>query len=123
MKVLHNVRNSLKQDGILILELMGKEVLASIFSPISTYELEDGTLLVQKHRIEDGWRKIHNEWLIIENDRVKNRWRFSHWVYSAAELEDMLQTAGFSVQNVYGSINGIPYDSEADRLVIVAVAE
>ena len=96
MNVLHNVRNSLKQDG---------------------------TLLLQKHRIEDGWRKIQNEWLIIEDERVKNRWRFTHWVYSTAELEDMLQTAGFSVQNVYGSINGIPYDSEAERLVIVAAAE
>ncbi len=123
MKVLNNVRDSLRQDGILILELMGKEVLASIFSPISTDELEDGTLLVQKHRIEDGWRKIHNEWLIIEDDRVKNRWEFSHWVYSAAEMEEMLKAAGFSVKQFYGSINGTPYDSEATRLIIIAAAE
>ena len=123
MKVLHNVRDSLRQGGILVLELMGKEVLASIFSPVSTDELENGKILVQKHRIEDGWRKIHNEWLIIEDDRVKNRWKFSHWVYSAAELEDMLKAAGFSVKQVYGSIHGIPYDSEAARLVVIAVAE
>lgn len=123
MKVLHNVRDSLRQGGKLVLELMGKEVLASIFRPISTDELEDGTLLIQKHRIEDGWRKIHNEWLIIEDDRVKNRWKFSHWLYSAAELEDMLQTAGFSELQVYGNIHGIPYDSEATRLVVIAAAE
>ncbi len=123
MKVLHNIRISLRQGGKLILELMGKEVLASIFSPISSDELEDGTLLVQKHRIEDGWKKIHNEWLIIENDRVKNRWKFSHWLYSAAELENMLQAAGFSVQHIYGNIHGKPYDSEASRLVIIAAAE
>ncbi len=123
MKVLNNIRNSLKQGGKLLIELMGKEVLASIFSPISTDELEDGMLLVQKHRIEDGWRKIHNEWLIIKDERVKNKWEFSHWVYSAAEMENMLKEAGFSVQQVYGSIAGIPYDSEAIRLVVVAAAE
>lgn len=123
MKVLHNVRDSLRQGGIFVLEIMGKEVLASIFSPISTDEPEDGMLLVQKHRIEDGWRKIHNEWLIIEGDRVKNRWKFSHWVYSAAELEDMLKEAGFSEMKIYGNIHGIPYDSEATRLVVIAIAE
>lgn len=123
MKVLHNVRDSLRQGGKLVLELMGKEVLASIFSSISTDELENGTLLVQKHRIEDGWRRIHNKWLIIEDDRVKNRWEFSHWVYSAAELEDMLQTAEFSEMQIYGNIHGIPYDSEASRLVVIASAE
>ncbi len=123
MRVLHNIRDSLRQGGKLVLELMGKEVLASIFSPISTDELENGTLLVQKHRIEDGWRKIHNEWLIIEDDRVKNRWKFSHWLYSAAELEDMLQVAGFSELQIYGNIHGMPYDSDATRLVAVAAAE
>ncbi len=123
MKVLYNIRESLRQGGKFVLELMGKEVLASIFTHISTDDLEDGTLLVQKHRIVDGWRKIHNEWLIIKDDMVKNRWKFSHWLYSAAELADMLQAAGFSVQQVYGSINGIPYDSEASRLVVIAAAE
>lgn len=123
MKVLNNIRKSLKKGGKLLIELMGKEVLASIFSPISTDELEDGTLLVQKHRIEDGWKNIHNEWLIIKDDMVKNKWKFSHWVYSAAEMENMLKEAGFSVQQVYGSITGIPYDSEALRLVVVAEAE
>ena len=39
---------------------------------------------------------------------------------SAADLKAMLLAAGFSKVEVYGSLDGKPYDHEAQRLVVVA---
>ncbi|MCD4702186.1 MAG: class I SAM-dependent methyltransferase [Candidatus Aegiribacteria sp.] len=122
MKVLANVNESLRQGGKFVIEIMGKETLASIFHTITDVETDEGLLLIQRHRIEDGWNRIGNDWMIIDDNRVLGRWKFSHWVYSATELKDMLQEAGFSDVKVYGNLEGTPYDSESGRLIALATA-
>ncbi len=122
MIVLANVNKSLRQGGKFVIEMMGKETLASIFHPVTDEETDEGLLLVQRHRIDDGWNRIENDWLLIDNDRVLGRWKFSHWVYSATELKNMLLEAGFSNVEIYGNLEGGPYDSESGRLIAVATA-
>ncbi len=122
MIVLENVNESLRQGGKFVIEVMGKETLASIFQPVTDTETDEGLLLIQRHTIESGWNRIANDWLLIDNDSVLGRWKFSHWVYSAAELKNMLQEAGFSNLEVYGNLEGSPYNSESGRLVAVATA-
>jgi hypothetical protein len=53
---------------------------------------------------------------------ILGRWEFSHWVYSAAELSCMLKEVGFSSVDIYGSLEGAPYNSESTRLIAVATA-
>jgi len=120
MKVLCNIHDSLRPGGQLVLEIMGKENLAAIFLDASTDELEDGSLLIQKHRVEDGWRKIHNDWMIVDGLEVRGRWQLSHWIYSAMELESMLLEAGFDFISAFGGLDRSPYDDSARRLLIVA---
>lgn len=120
MQVLANVRESLRQGGRFLLETMGKEILASIFRPVTLEELEDGSMLIQKHSIEHGWRRIHNDWFVIGDGGVRSRFRFSHWIYSAAELEGMMLEAGFDMVSVHGDLDGSPYDDSASRLVVLA---
>jgi len=120
MRVLCNVHDSLKPGGRFLLETMGKEVLASIFRPVTVEELEDGSMLIQKHSIQHGWKRIANEWLILRDNRVEASFRFSHWIYSAAELEGMMLEAGFDLVSVHGDLEGSPYDDSARRLVVLA---
>jgi len=122
MKVLSNVRDSLRGNGRFVLEVMGKETLASIFHSVTDEENEEGQLLIQRHRIIDDWSRIENDWLLIENDDIIARWNFSHWVYSASELTDMLLKAGFLNVDIYGSLDGAEYDSNSSRLIAVATA-
>ncbi len=122
MKVLHNARESLRNGGKLVIELMGKETLASIFNAVTDEETEDGLLLIQRHRIEEGWKRIRNDWLLIDGTSIIGRWKFSHWVYSAFELTDMLIEAGFLDVDIYGNLEGAPYDSQSGRLVAIATA-
>jgi len=110
IRALSNICESLRKGGKLLIELMGKETLASIFSTVTDNETDDGLLLIQRHRITDGWNQIENDWLLIDEEAVIGRWRFTHWIYSAAELTSMIKEAGFSSVEIYGDLEGSPYN-------------
>jgi SAM-dependent methyltransferase len=122
LKALSNICESLRKDGKFLIEIMGKETLASIFNTVTDNETDDGLLLIQRHRISDGWNRIENDWLLIDEKTVIGRWKFTHWVYSATELAAMMKEAGFLNVEIYGDLEGSPYNSESGRLIAVATA-
>jgi SAM-dependent methyltransferase len=122
MKVLKNARTSLRPGGRMVIETMGKEVLASIFRTVTCDETDEGHMLVQRHSINSDWSRIENDWILLEDDRLLGRWKFSHWIYSGVELRNMLLGSGFSEVEIYGDLEGSPYDSDAGRLVALATA-
>jgi hypothetical protein len=62
---------------------------------------------------------MENRWLLLKEGQ-HHEYQISHWLYSASELTAMLEVAGFSTVEVYGDLEGAPYDHEARRLVAVA---
>ncbi len=118
MKVLRNVHGSLKSDGVFILDVMGKEIIASIFQEKDWYEFDGGFRLMERS-VEKDWSWLKNRRIKIVDGEVKE-YEVSHWLYSAKELKDMLKEVGFSKVDIYGSYEGDPYDRDADRLVALA---
>lgn len=121
MRVLRNVRESLEPGGSLVMELMGKEVLASIFSRVGVAEPEDGSRLFMVRDVEDDWSVVSNLWILVGDGRARE-YSFSHRIYSARELRGMLEGAGFRGVRLYGGLDGSDYDTGASRLVAVASA-
>jgi SAM-dependent methyltransferase len=119
LAVLENVFVSLKPGGVLVVEIMGKEVLARIFAPTSSRQLPDGTLFIERRQIRDNWTRIYNEWIILRNGRART-FKFHHTIYSAEELRDRLQRVGFVDVGVYGSLERADYEHTAERLVVTA---
>ncbi len=119
MRVLENVRDSLVPGGSLVMELMGKEVLASIFSRVGAAEPEDGSRLFMVRDVDEDWSVISNLWVLVRDGRAAE-YSFSHRVYSARELRGMLTEAGFDDVRLYGGLDGSGYDLRASRLVAVA---
>jgi len=119
MLVLRNIYVSLRPGGRFILESAGKEILARIFLRQSWSEWPHGFMLEAREAIEN-WTKMQNKWIFIERDGTVHRWDVIHWIYSGAEIKQMLESAGFSDVRVYGALDGRDYDNEADRLVVVA---
>lgn len=118
-KVLRNVFESLRSGGQLVIDVAGKEWLAKIFQPTTSVKTPDGTLLVQRHEIFDGWTRIRNEWILIRNGRAKE-FHFHHTIYSGQELKDRLLDAGFADVRLCGDLSGGEYGATAERLVAVA---
>jgi SAM-dependent methyltransferase len=119
MLVLRNIYSSLRAGGRFILESAGKEILARIFLKQNWSEWPHGFMMEEREPIEN-WSKMHNKWIFVERDGTVHRWDVIHWIYSGSEINEMLESVGFSDVRVFGGLDGGPYDNEATRLVVVA---
>jgi SAM-dependent methyltransferase len=119
LKVLKRVHQNLQKDGIALFDMMGKELLAGLYRPTISTELPDGSLVVQRIRIEDDWSRCRNDWIIINQGRA-DTFSFSHRIFSGKELKDLLFRAGFREVTLFGSLTGEEYGPGAKRLVAVA---
>jgi SAM-dependent methyltransferase len=117
--VAENLCASLKPGGTLVMDLMGKERLARIFSPRSWDELPDGSLFLQEREIRDDWTWIENRWILVKDGQRKD-FSLGHRLYDGAGLRTLLLGSGFESVALYGDLDGAPYDNEARRLVAVA---
>ena len=117
-QVAANVYRSLRDKGVFLIDIMGKEVLARIFRERDWYEL-DNIMVLEERKVCANWSWIENRWLMIKDGKM-DEWKVSHRLYSAAELAALLSDCGFKAIDVYGDLTGTPYDHTAKRLVLVA---
>ena len=118
-RVLENLYASLQDNGVLVIDIISKEVLARKFRVRDWDELEDGTILLRETKLEQHWSWAVVRWIRIK-DGEQSEFRFGHRLYSASELAGLLSACGFRSVEVYGDLAGAPYDHEAKRLVAVA---
>jgi SAM-dependent methyltransferase len=122
LKVLRNLRACLKSNGKLLLDTVGKETLARNFQPRHWHRHpEKAEYLLEERRVSEGWHSVETQWILIRDGQSKS-FKFRLRLYSGAELSRSLFEAGFSAVQLYGSLNGVPYDNGAERLVAIAIA-
>lgn len=119
-RVLENILSSLRPGGALLMELMGKEVLARDFRERRFHE-RDGVILLERARVLDAWSATETRWTLIRGEQRYDR-SFRTRLYSAVVLSGMLRRVGFASVEVFGSLYRIPYDHRAERLVVLARA-
>jgi SAM-dependent methyltransferase len=119
VRVLRNIFESLRDEGVLVIEILGKEYLAKVFQPTVSMTTEDGSVWIQRHEIFDDWSRIRNEWILVQGERARS-FEFHHTVYSAQELKDRLREAGLAETRAYGGLDGSEYGPDAKRLVLIA---
>jgi SAM-dependent methyltransferase len=117
LKVLRNIYESLRQGGVLLIDVFGKEAMARMIQPVTIMEVAD-TMIVERHEIFDDWRRIRNEWVVIKGESAK-RLRFHHTVYSGQELKSLFEQAGFDDVKLFGDLEGNSYGLNATRLIVV----
>jgi len=120
-KVVANLYQSLKKGGVLVVDTMGKEVLARIYRERDWYE-RDGALWLQERKVSPGWGWMNNHWIIIKGTE-RREFTLGHRLFSATELSALFKEGGFASAEVFGNLEGAPYDHQARRLVMVARKE
>jgi SAM-dependent methyltransferase len=118
LTVLRNVFRSLVPGGFFIIDVMGKEIIARGFASSAVDKQADGSIWVQSREIIDDWYRIRSRWFLIRDQKVTEA-SFNTALYSGRELADLLKRAGFKQVKLFGSLQGIPYDLKAQRLVAV----
>jgi SAM-dependent methyltransferase len=120
LKVLKNVRTSLKKGGVFILELVGRECVRSP-AAFNAYwnahweESADGEIFLDYAEALPGWTRLRVQRLLVKSSQAL-RFDFELNVYSGQELVGALKQAGFSEVEIFGSLAGTPYDGRATRL-------
>lgn len=117
-RVLANIHCSLRKGGTLILDTIGKEILARIYQQRDWHEA-DGRIFLRECKTQQNWSWIDSRWMMLENGKIRE-FRFGHRIYSAVEIAGLLKEFGFSSVNIYGDLEGADYDQNAKRLVAVA---
>ena len=115
---MRNVYDSLRRGGKLVMDVLGKEVHAAKFRPHDWYE-EDGVLFLEDRVLSRDWSWIETPWVRIDGTS-REEFKLSHRLYSAAELKSLAMQVGFAQVHAFGSLDGVPYDRDARRLVLVA---
>jgi SAM-dependent methyltransferase len=118
LQVLNNAHASLRSGGVLLLDMMGKEILARVFTERDWRE-EDGMLILEERTLAPDWSFLDNRWILLK-DGERREVTVTTRQYSAAELSRLLKDAGFDRVDIYGDLGGAPYDMAAKRLIAVA---
>lgn len=116
--VVENLYRSLAPGGVLMIDLLSKEVLARNQFHRNWIEW-DGGFLLESSQVQRDWTWLQNRWIVITQDGV-GEYLWGHRLYAASELSALLQSAGFSQVKLYGDLAGAPYNQAASRLVAVA---
>ncbi len=119
LKAARNLYQCVKPGARVAIETIGKETLARRFVERQWDTAPDGTLVLMEHKLRSGWDWIDNRWIIITGADRRDL-KFSHRLYSAAELGAVLRESGFRQVEFFGTLGGAPYDHSAERLVAVA---
>lgn len=117
--VLEHAFTSLKPGGSILLEMVGREVVARVFRERQWEQDADGTFLLQEHRLAPDWGWIDNRWILIRDGQLEE-FHFGHRIYAGTELAALLRACGFADVRLFGSLAGVPYDHHAGRLVVCA---
>jgi SAM-dependent methyltransferase len=120
-RVVENLEASLVPGGVLVMDLMSKEICARIFRERdwSWIDSAQRTRMLEERSVSPDWGMMQNTWTLI-GPAGEREIRFSHRLYAGTELAALLERAGFADVRLYGSLGGTPYDHQAQRLIVVA---
>lgn len=120
LRVAQNLCTSLMPSGKLVMEMMGREVLARIFRKRDWQPTEDGGFFLEERKPSPDWTWMDNRWILVKGGKIKE-FHISLRLYGASELALLLRRCGFGDVKLFGSLQGLPYDHTAKRLVALAV--
>lgn len=116
--VLEQCFSSLRPGGRLMLEMLGKEVIAARFKPRELLEYDGYSVLVENN-ISDNWSWLQCKWKVIKDNQIQEL-GYAHRLYAATEIKQLLEQTGFRNVQFYGDLTGNPYDHTARAMLAIA---
>lgn len=120
-QVLDNIGKSLKEGGMLILDLRNAgKGLSRLEDLDMTVEVPAGSLRMSM-RFDRRTMRASAEHTLTRTDGIRISSAFDVRVYSMEELRQMIRKAGMEVREFYGSLSGAPFTDDSARMVALAV--
>jgi len=120
-KFLGAVARSLKPGARFIVETgMAAESVLPHFEEQSSHEMGDIALTI-KERYVAAESCIDSEYIFEREGKTESRLA-REWIYTTAEIQRMLERAGFKVLDIYGSLKCKPYTLGSQELFVITEA-
>ncbi|WP_329100390.1 class I SAM-dependent methyltransferase [Micromonospora sp. NBC_01699] len=116
LRVLRDAYASLVPGGRLLMDVLGKEILAGWVGRPQAVDLPEGTVYL-RDTILDDWTRLRTEWTLVHDGTARSA-TITSYVYSAAELRSLFEQAGFTEVECFGGFDGGRYDNHAERLIV-----
>lgn len=117
-KILGNIYDSLKPDGVFILESVSRETSIINFTEGEEF-FRSGIKVVTNFKVSGAWEGLRSAWTLFFPDGKKIEHEFVQRLYSAPELKEKLLNTGYKTVEVYGGYEKQPYDQNAATMVLV----
>lgn len=116
---LREARRVLRPDGRLLIEGMHRDDVVARFAPRARWRLGDGTEVRARRRF-DPLRGVSHEVLRWRGPAGDGEKRHALRIRSATEMAALVESAGFTIVDVFGDWDGAAFEHTAPRLLIVA---
>lgn len=116
--MLGNCAKNLVPGGCLVVETIGKELAARDFVEGEEFE-RSGWNVKTEYEIVGDWEGERNRWILSKGTTRIDR-SFVLRLYSGYEMKMAITKAGFASVEIFGGLDGRPYDEKAESLVAVA---
>ncbi len=117
-RVLAAVSDSLKDDGLFLLDLVNRDYLIRHPAGKDWIERDDAVILEEKH-FDAVRNRSEIDVHVIDGDG-KRSYHHSIRLYPLTEIAMLLEAAGLAVESVYGGFGGELYDWNSERMLIVS---
>jgi len=114
---LSNAHYSLRKGGVIIIDVLGKEIAVRDYAESEWFE-RAGFIVLTESMPVDSWGSVWNRWILLKEGKRREK-VFVQRLYAASELRSLLYRAGFSRVELYGGWDERPYDQNADTLIAV----
>ena len=121
LKSLKEIARILKPNGTFLFDFLNSTKTIRELVP-ETKRSQNGKLLIEKRSYNLNTRRIEKQ-IEIKTPTSEKNFIESVRAYSELEISDLFKQAGLKIIKQFGSLAGAPFNSEADRLIVIAVNE
>jgi SAM-dependent methyltransferase len=116
---LRELRRVLRPAGALVIETQHRDRIMSIFREEGWQDLGGGALRLEARRMDYAAGEIETDFILIEADGSRHSLTYRLRLYTATELIDLLEAAGFDDVECFGGFGREPLSRET-RLFVLA---
>lgn len=123
---LTETKRTLRQGGRLILDLFNRQHLTKKYGgkPAEPKTLEyPSFVLEQKRSINIDGSSLRDEWVVKTPNGETAVFEHIVRLYLRSDLEQMLASAGFVINTVWGGYETQPFSADSSRLILLASAQ
>jgi SAM-dependent methyltransferase len=118
--MLDGIGRVLRRGGRLLIDFWNREHEIRSFQPTVLDRRDDDILEIEDWSFDPMAGRLNWMNTVIFPDGRREAWTHSIRAFTVAEVRAMLETAGFSLIGVFGSLAGEPYDMDSEAAIFVA---